>query len=81
MDVLRYLGLLALFVFLAGFIVFIGWDEPLRYRFMSPAAIAVEERALRPPADSPEAEEAPAQVATGAPLDRAPWKDGRGRGR
>jgi hypothetical protein len=80
MEALRYLGLLALFVFLAGFIVFIGWDEPLRYRFMSPVAIAAEERALRPVPEPQSEEESRAQVAAGTALDRAPWRrDRRGR--
>ncbi len=39
-----------LFWFMAAImIVATGWDEPLRYRFLSQGQIALEEGALRPP--------------------------------
>ncbi len=36
-----------LFLGVAGSILALGWNEPLRYRFMSPTAIVREQQALR----------------------------------
>ena len=51
------LGNLANFVvwlLVAACIVAFGWEEPLRYRFMSRASVAEEEKALLPPPTTPD---------------------------
>jgi hypothetical protein len=57
------------FLGICGAIIFIGWNEPLRYRFMSPEAIAEEE--------SPQTEvPSPWHLVdgqSGTSLDRAPY--------
>jgi hypothetical protein len=39
----------------AVFIVQMGWDEPLSYRFKSPVQVAMEERLYAPPTPAPKA--------------------------
>jgi hypothetical protein len=41
---------LAVWLLVAACIVAFGWEEPLRYRFMSRASVAEEEKAFLPPA-------------------------------
>lgn len=61
-------------------IVWLGWEEPLSYRFMSREEIAEREMVLHPPPPPP-----PAKVewtAQGTALDRVPGsRDGMGGGR
>ena len=80
METLRYLAFLAVCGLGAILIIFVGWDEPLRYRFMSPVAIAAEERARHPLAEAPPPTDPPQQPATGSPLEQGPWRmDRHGR--
>lgn len=71
-DELRYTIInAALFLIAAGTIILVGWKEPLRYRFMSPAEIAAAERELYPiPEVPPPQEIAPPHPATPSPFDR-----------
>jgi hypothetical protein len=61
-------------------VLYVGWREPLRYRFMSEAEITAERRILAPtPAPTPPPRSATRQGLQGTALDRAPWvrsKDG-----
>ena len=78
MNYLRTLGTFAFFLALSAFIIFVGWDEPLRYRTLSRVDITAEENALRPPGPTPR----PGLQShlTGSALDRAPWStDKQGR--
>ena len=54
-DMSLFIGCIRLLVvlLLAGVIVAVGWREPLRYRFMSPLDIAMEEHAMFPPPPPP----------------------------
>jgi hypothetical protein len=45
---LANLANLAVWLLVAAFIVVFGWNEPLRYRFMSRASVAEEEKAFMP---------------------------------
>jgi hypothetical protein len=70
-SLLRVLILMAVVVA----VVFSGWNEPLRYRFLSPDQIAAEEQAIRPFL----ARESPHQWRpAGTSLDRAPYEVQRG---
>jgi hypothetical protein len=60
----------AVWLLLVISVVIIGWDEPLRYKFMSRAQIAAEERALLPP--PPPAAKGPAHT------DMRDWDGGGG---
>lgn len=80
MEAFRYLALVAMYCLVAGLIIFIGWDEPLRYRFMSPVTIAAEESAMRPLGETAPPADPPEPVSTGSALDRGPWRaDRQGR--
>lgn len=46
---LANLANLAVWLLVAACIVVFGWDEPIRYHFMSAASVAAEEKALMPP--------------------------------
>ena len=54
----------------ATFIVQMGWNEPLSYRFKSPAAIAAEEQAMFPP---PAPRTRAPFASRGTALDRGPY--------
>jgi hypothetical protein len=45
---------LAVWLLVAACIVVVGWEEPIKYRFMSAASVAAEERALMPPPTTPD---------------------------
>lgn len=77
MEALRYLALVAMYCVAAGLILFVGWDEPLRYRFMSPGAIAAEESALRPVVEPAPPADPPEHPSTRNALDRGPWRTER----
>ena len=68
-------GWLLYLLILAG-IVYAGWNEPIRYRFIGRAKIAEEEAALFP---APVAQEKPEWRPFGTSLDRAPYqvRDGK----
>lgn len=58
-------------------VVFCGWNEPLRYRFLSREQIAAEAQAARPATTY--ARESPSQWRPGGTsLDRAPYEVYRG---
>lgn len=75
------ISLFRAFLWLLGatFVVQMGWDEPLRYKFMSDQQIAVAEEALKPP---PPAERPKMAVwrPQGTALDRAPYRPLTGGG-
>lgn len=80
METLRYLGFLAVCGLAAIVIIFVGWDEPLRYRFMSPVAIAAEESARHPLPEVAPPTEPPEQASRGSALEQGPWRmDRHGR--
>jgi len=53
--------------------VWVGWKEPLRYRFMSQTEIAEEESAKNPQLQVDSSQWSP----RGTALDRAPYRRGR----
>jgi hypothetical protein len=55
------------------FVVQMGWDEPLRYRTMTPQEIASEEKGLEPPPPSPRSSMSDWRP-MGSALDRAPYR-------
>src|SRR3954470_1164537 len=63
------------FIGICAAIVVIGWNEPLRYRFMSPAEIAEVEASLAPPPRTWQ----PASNPKGTALDRAPYEVKEGK--
>lgn len=74
------------FLLICAAIIAIGWNEPLRYRFMSPQQIADAEFEAHPPPPPPPSTPGPVDFENwrstsglrgtalrGAALDRAPW--------
>ena len=61
------------FLAICASIIYLGWDEPLRYRFMSVEDIAEDARPAAPVAESP-----PEWRSQGTALDRAPYRVRRG---
>ena len=51
-------------------VVVVGWNEPLRYKFMSRAQIAAEEKALEPPPPPPASSRVPTHT------DMRTWNGG-----
>lgn len=65
---------LCVFLAIVGAILLIGWNEPLRYRFMSQQEIDAIERPTPPPATPPPVRRSwlPDRVKTN-PLDNRPY--------
>ena len=55
------------------FVVQMGWDEPLGYRFKTPQQIALEEQPLQPPPPPPRNNSMSNWRPMGSALDRAPY--------
>ena len=71
-KVLIYCGVLA------G-VIYVGWDNPLRYRFMSPTAVATEQRIAREGTEAGSQESTQQWRPMGTALDRAPYEVVNGR--
>jgi hypothetical protein len=63
------------FLGICGAIIFVGWNEPLRYRFMSSEAIVEQET----PPEPPRTQWLPVARPTGTALDRAPYEIREGK--
>ena len=61
------------FLAICASIIYVGWGEPLRYRFLSVEDIATEAREAAPVVEPP-----PEWKPQGTALDRAPYRIRRG---
>ena len=59
-------------------VIYVGWDEPLRHRFMSPTAIASERRLAQQAEEAANPSQFPAWRPMGTALDRAPYEVQKG---